>query len=241
MISLDSAAPDPHGDLLCVHVFGARPPADRPFRRTRRAHRGTRSLTARARRQAISDARIGGEIARDLESVSVSSFEVSSRPNVDTDINCDSLSTSARLFQNEPSLHIEIVPVNVPPIVASAAAPNGDGLDHNGVSPGRVRGQPRTLTPGASDSFTVLSFNRQWMRDSIVIGRVDALVVNAGSPSLVAISESWLDKTLMHISLSGHRCVSRLDRRQGIREDHGGHRSVRARRVSNICSTYRGF
>ena len=152
MISLDSAAPDPHGDLLCVHVFGARPPVDHPFRRTRRAHRGTRSLTSRARRQAISDARIGGEIARELESVSVSSFEVSSRPNVDTDINCDSLSTSARLFQNKLSLHTEIVPVNVPPIVASAAAPNGDGLDHNGVSPGRVRGQPRTLTPGASDS-----------------------------------------------------------------------------------------
>ena len=222
MISLDSAAPDPHGDLLCVHVFGARPPADRPFRRTRRAHRGTRSLTARARRQAISDARIGGEIARDLESGSVSSFEVSSTPNVDTDINCDSLSTSARLFQNKPSLHTEIVPVNVPPIVASAAAPNGDGLDHNGVSPGRVRGQPRTLTPGASDSFTVLSFNPQGMRDAIAIGRVDALVVNAGSPSLVAISESWLDNTLMHISLSGYRCVSRLDRRQGIRTDRGG-------------------
>ena len=99
MISLDSAAPDPHGDLLCVHVFGARPPADRPFRRTRRAHRGTRSLTARARRQAISDARIGGEIARDFESVSVSSFEVSNKHNVDTDINCDSLNTRARLFQ----------------------------------------------------------------------------------------------------------------------------------------------
>ena len=139
MISVDSAAPDLHVDFLCAHAFGARPPADRPFRRTRRAHRGTRSLTARARRQAICDARIGGEIARDLESVSVSSFEVCSRPNVDTDMNCDSFSTSARLFQNKPSLHTEIVSVNVPPIVASAAAPNGDGLDHNGVSPGRVR------------------------------------------------------------------------------------------------------
>ena len=239
MISLDSAAPDPHGDLLCVHVFGARPPADRPFRRTRRAHRGTRSLTARARRQAISDARIGGEIARDLESAPVSCFN--GRPNVDRDVNCDSLKTSARLLENKPSLHTEIVSVNVPPIVASAAAPNGDGLDHNGVSPGRVRGQPRTLTPSASDSFTVLSFNPQGMRDAIAIGRVDALVVNAGSPSLVAISESWLDKALVHINLSGYCCVSRIRPTTGHPNRPRGHRSVRARWVCNICGTYRRF
>ena len=220
MFSVDSAAPDLHVDFLCAHAFGARPPADRPFHRTRRVHRGIRSQTARARRQAISDARYGGEIALDIESAPVSSFN--GRPNVDRDVNCDSLNTSARLLENKPSLHTEIVSVNVPPIVASAAAPNGDGLDRNGNPPGRVRGETRTLTPGASTSFTVLSFNPQGMRDAIALGRVDALVGNAGSPSLVAISESWLDNTVLHVSLSGYHCVARLDRRHGIRTDRGG-------------------
>ena len=79
-------------------------PADRPFHRTRRVHRGIRSQTARARRQAISDARYGGEIALDIESAPVSSFN--GRPNVDRDVNCDSLTTSARLFENTPRLHV---------------------------------------------------------------------------------------------------------------------------------------
>ena len=107
MISVDSAAPDLHVDFLCAHAFGARPPADRPFHRTRRVHRGIRSQTSRARRQAISDARYGGEIALDIESALVSYFN--GRPNVDRDVNCDSLNTSARLLENKPSLHTEIV------------------------------------------------------------------------------------------------------------------------------------
>ena len=60
------------------------------------------------------------------------------------------------------------------------------------------------------------------MRDAIAICKIDALATNAGRPSLVAISESWLDKTVGHATLSGYHCVARLDRRQGIRTDRGG-------------------
>ena len=67
-----------------------------------------------------------------------------------------------------------------------------------------------------------MSFNPQGMRDAIAIGKVDAPVANAGRPSLVAITESWLDKTVGHANLTGYHCVARLDGRQGIRTELGG-------------------
>ena len=60
------------------------------------------------------------------------------------------------------------------------------------------------------------------MRDAIAVGKVDALVTNAGRPSLVAITESCLDKIVGHATLLGYHCVARLGRRQGIRTDRGG-------------------
>ena len=77
-----------------------------------------------------------------------------------------------------------------PAIAVSAAVPNGDGLDRNGNS------------PSASTRFTVISFNPRKTRETIAIGDVDALVANAGRPSLVAITESWLGKTAGHVTLS---------------------------------------
>ena len=120
-----------------------------------------------------------------------------SKCNVEAYVNCDSLTTSARLPENNTSLHIEFFSVNAPAIAVSAAAPNGDGLDRNGNLPGRVRGQP-----GAATCFTVISFNPQGMRDAIAIGKIDALATNAGRPWLVAINESWPDKTVGHARLS---------------------------------------
>ena len=67
-----------------------------------------------------------------------------------------------------------------------------------------------------------MSFNPRGRRDAIAIGKVDALFTNAGCPSLVAITESWLDKTVGHVTLSGYHCVAKLDQRQGIRTDRGG-------------------
>ena len=85
---------------------------------------------------------LGGDIAFEFDFVSDSSTGVS-KCNVEADVNCDSLSTGARLFENNTSPHIEVVSVNAPAIAVSAAAPNGDGLDRNGNSPGRVRGPER--------------------------------------------------------------------------------------------------
>ena len=124
--------------------------------------------------------------------------------------------------------------VNVLPIDVSAAAPNGDGLDHIdsanvsaqicASSHGRGPGQPSVpLTPCASVCFTIFHLNPRGLRcPPQNLAKVDALLCSLNTPDFVAITETQLDLGTAVCCLSGYHVVSRLDRRQGLRTDAGG-------------------
>ena len=123
--------------------------------------------------------------------------------------------------------------VNVLPIDVSAAAPNGDGLDHIdsanvsaqicASSHGRGPGQPSVpLTPCASVCFTIFHLNPRGLRcPPQNLAKVDALLCSLNTPDFVAITETQLDLGTAVCCLSGYHVVSRLDRRQGLRTDAG--------------------
>ena len=116
----------------------------------------------------------------------------------------------------------------------SAAAPNGDGLDHIdsanvsaqicASSHGRGPGQPSVpLTPCASVCFTIFHLNPRGLRcPPQNLAKVDALLCSLNTPDFVAITETQLDLGTAVCCLSGYHVVSRLDRRQGLRTDAGG-------------------
>ena len=54
------------------------------------------------------------------------------------------------------------------------------------------------------------------------LGLADALVASLGFPTLVAFTETWLDRGTESVGLTGYHLVSRLDRRKGAKLDRGG-------------------
>ena len=69
--------------------------------------------------------------------------------------------------------------------------------------------------------FTVFHLNVQGLSVAN-LAQLDALLVEVGRPTYVAVTETWLDRTVDSIALSGYHLVSRLDRREGQRRDRGG-------------------
>ena len=102
-----------------------------------------------------------------------------------------------------------------------SSPPNGDGfIDGNspcGRGPGQSSG-PTTPLAGAHFTFYHLNLRGLSEANSAVF---HALLETLEYPTYVAVTETWLDKSVEARQLSGYRLVSRLDRRRG-RPDRGG-------------------
>ena len=101
------------------------------------------------------------------------------------------------------------------------------GVSPNGESPSVVPliepalGQPEVPADAVKTHFTVFHLNVQGLSDAN-LALFDTLLQEIGRPTYVAVTETFLDRTVESICISGYHLISRLDRREGIRLDRGG-------------------
>jgi len=84
---------------------------------------------------------------------------------------------------------------------------------NNNVSPSLVDSGQSARKPTMSKSvmLKVLSVNLRSAKGEIKRGRLN-VVVEANQPDIIAITETWLDKSLPNVIVPGYECVSRRDR-----------------------------
>ena len=85
----------------------------------------------------------------------------------------------------------------------------------------RRSSQSGPSTPFIQDTFSVFHLNPQGISRERKRAEFDALIQHVQQPSVVAITETWLSKSMTAVTLTGYTPVSRLDRRVG-RPDRGG-------------------
>ena len=107
---------------------------------------------------------------------------------------------------------------------SSSSSVVGDNNVNEGLrddsSPGRTGQSSPSTSIDLNSCFTVYHLNVRGLRGNHAV--FDALLSNLGSPTLVAVTETWLDKTTESLDLTGYHRVSRLDRRGAVRSDRGG-------------------
>ena len=81
--------------------------------------------------------------------------------------------------------------------------------------PPRRSGQPRPPTLMISDTFSIFHLNPQGIENSIKLAKFDTLIQQFQQPTVVGVTETWLDESTKAWTLSGYTRVSRLDRRVG--------------------------
>ena len=101
----------------------------------------------------------------------------------------------------------------------SDSPPNGDAA-RSSCLPVSGIGQSIVLACSVDTRFDVFLLNVQGSQRNFE--NFDALLQGMGSPTFVAVTETWLDRTIEAMHLTGYHLVSRLDRRKGLRLDRGG-------------------
>ncbi len=121
------------------------------------------------------------------------------------------------------------------PTAVSAAAPKGDGPDLSanvpdgrGSFPHNVAADPpkgdgpdidgNSAEMSVETNFKLFHINPRGLGENLA--EVTALIQSIGSPQIVGVTETWLERNRANIS--GYHLVSQLDRRNFVRGDRGG-------------------
>ena len=98
--------------------------------------------------------------------------------------------------------------------------PNGENPANAIPIFGRL-GQAEPSMQSITDTFDIFHLNPQGIETEFKRAKFDTLLQNNHHPAVVAVTETWLSRTVGAMHLAGYKQISRLDRRVG-RRDRGG-------------------